>query len=129
MKTLQKILGIGALTLALDGCSEFATRRSATVDIFGKPLSVAYEPFHSSRFVAVINAETCYGKNIMLKGNNYRNFLETVALIQSEINDRDDEYVYFRGYFNENDDENGRDLNNYVITSVSANGIDVNLEE
>lgn len=130
MKTLQQILGIGALVLGLNGCSEQTKKEPVMVDIFGKPLSVAYTAAThqtNSLLAVVINAETTYGKTIMLEGRDYSSMgvMEAAALIQSEINDGDDEDIFFHGYFN----ENNNDLNNYVITSVHANGIDVNLEE
>ncbi len=115
MNRLQKILGIGALIagIGITGCFN-EEKPIQYITVKGKPLSVVIaESNHGYGVLAcVIEAEE---KKILAYAHNYHNVLRAKAgaLIQSEINDGDNDLVTLVGNYEDNI------LN---IKSVEANG-------
>ncbi len=124
---------VAAATIGLAGCNECDKRPvekiQGDITIFGKPLSVAYLPnTHSEHgsFAAIFNVKgkillTYVEENNLPKAFSYA---KASALIQSEINDEDDEDVKLTGQYK----GTGFDYE-FKLSSIEANGYEVNLKE
>ncbi len=113
IRDLTSFLFLG--TLGLSGCVENNVSKEKYAVVSGKPLSVAgYAHENHSYLSVVIDVE---GKNLL--GKAYPVWsgeaFDAVAIIQSEINDGDDDKIELRGSYSGD---------NFHITSFSANGYD-----
>ncbi len=121
-----------AATIGLSSCNNKPTlaeiaekEKQSNISIYGKPVSVAYTPathLEYEAFAAVFNVK----EKILLVYRGERNtasslsLVESSALIQSEINDLDDDSVKLTGQYRGN---------KFELSSIEINGYKVNLGE
>ena len=121
--TLCTLVAVAAI--GLGGCSERPVEEIATKDITisGKPISVAYNPNTHSEYGAFAAVFDVEGKMLLTykKGSNMQlrglSGVKATALIQSEIDDGDDESVKLTGQYRGNE---------FELSSIEANGYKVN---
>lgn len=131
--TLRKTLCalVAAAVIELAGCSE-KQETQKDIKLFGKPVSVAYaiDTEHAyGAFAAVFNVEgkmlLAYkiGSNIQPTGHSP---VIAAALLQSEIDDGDNELVKLTGQYVFTGLYKGDD---FELSSIEANGYTIKLKE
>ena len=106
MKFYQKVLASGIMLGSLIGCNPNATKEIPLEEkISGTPLSVSSSTGHGGHSLSIIinPYDEKFGTNNLLCNTNigYKvNFTDANALIQSEINDGDNDPIELEGYLN-----------------------------
>lgn len=120
MNNLQKILRISALVagIGIPGCFTEEKPIQQYTTIKGKPLSVVIAVTGGNGYGILACIVEREEKKILAYASNYHNFtivptIQAGALLQSEINDGDDDLVTLVGEYEEN---------MFKIKSVEANG-------
>ena len=118
MKTIKNTLAgiVLATSLAISGCSDSINNNSKIkpISISGKPISVQQSTSHSTDHMATVLEVD--GKYVLAStGNVYdsNNCVESATLIQSEIDDGDDEKISLKGNYIDK---------KFYLNEVTANG-------
>ena len=120
-KTLYALVTIA--TIGLAGCSEKSVEEiQKDITIFGKPISVVYTPNTYSEYGGFTGVFEVNGKPLLAYKqwkSNKEGFpnAKAAALIQSEMNDGDDELVNLTGQYRGDQ---------FELSSIEANGYKIN---
>lgn len=129
MKSLKKIIRTGivlGLTALVAGCSSYTVheKQDKATTISGVPVSVSFNPAydHVSTVVSTGN-EMILCEGIVREGGDGRSKTSRnlIALVQSEINDGDNEEIKLKGYYGEDYGKKAFDFNELDVQGYHIN--------